>query len=87
MQFSRCGPRSPKWRGIITCLHPLAMPLVLQQWMLMALAAASPRVAPVQLAVPQGLFCRAAAQAGSAQPGWLLRIIPSWYMTLHIYLC
>lgn len=83
-QFSSCDPRSVKRRGIITFLHLPATALLLQHQILMALAAASPRVAPVQIAVPQGLFCRAAAQAGSAQPGWLLRIMPFQYMTSHL---
>jgi len=42
--------------------------------MLLAFTAASPSVAPVQLAVPQGHFCRATAQAVSAQRGLFLAI-------------
>lgn len=54
--------------------------LLMHHRMLLAFAAARPTVASVQLAVsqgPQGLFYRAAVQAGSDQLGWLLGIIPS----------
>lgn len=83
-QFSRFVLRYASGGGSSHPPYLLAMPLLLQHQMLMALAAASPRVAAVPLVVPQGpeLFCISTAQASRAQPGWLFGILPSQYMTV-----